>query len=190
MLYIPIRQDEKGTMTLVVRGGEGAKALVAPITSVLGQIDPELPIRDVRTMEEVLETTLAQHRFSMWLFTALAGLAFLLASVGIYSVLAYSVRSRVREIGVRMALGATASDVVRLVIFEGMQPALIGIVLGGFGAYLLSGVLSRLIYGVSATDPFTFIAVAGLLLGVALIACVIPGYRASAVQPLEALRSE
>ena len=89
-----------------------------------------------------------------------------------------------------MALGATGTDVLRLVIVEGMRPALPGIVLGGFGAYALSGLLSRLIYGVSATDPLTFALVAVLLLTVALMACAIPAYRASGVQPLEALRSE
>ena len=95
-----------------------------------------------------------------------------------------------REIGVRIALGATPMDVVRLVIVEGMRPTLLGVVLGAFGAYALGGVLSKLIYGVSPTDPLTFAAVALLLLTVALVACAIPGYRATRVQPVEVLRTE
>jgi len=117
-------------------------------------------------------------------------LAFLLASVGIYSVLTYSVRTRVREVGVRMALGAGRSDVLRLIVLEGMKPTFIGVVAGGLGAYALGGALSSLIFGVSAADPVTFIAVAGLLGIVALAACIIPAWRATLVQPVEALRSE
>jgi ABC-type antimicrobial peptide transport system permease subunit len=124
----------------------------------------------------------------MWLFAALAALAFLLASVGIYSVLAYSIRSRVKEISIRMALGARLFDVLRLVIAEGMKPTLLGVALGAFGAYALGGVLSKLIYGVSAADPLTFIIVAALLVTVALVACAIPAYRAARVQPVQALR--
>jgi len=126
----------------------------------------------------------------MWLFAALAGLAFLLASVGIYGVLAYSVRSQVTEISIRMALGASPAGVTRLVIAEGMKPTLIGTVLGGLGAYALSGLLSKLIYGVSPTDPLTFVVVALLLMGVALVACAIPAYRATRIQPVQALRGE
>jgi putative ABC transport system permease protein len=189
MLYIPIRVDEN-RVSLVVRANGDITRLTPAITRVLAQIDPALPIRDVRPMEEVVATTLSQYRFSMWLFAALAGLAFLLASIGIYSVLAYSVRSRVREIGVRMALGARPADVLRLVIAEGMKPTLAGVVLGALGAWALSGVLSKLIYGVKATDPLTFIVVAVLLAGVALVACTVPGYRATRVLPLEALHNE
>jgi putative ABC transport system permease protein len=190
MLYLPLRQEDTINIALVVRADDGVTRLAPAITSVLERIDPELALRKIRTMDEVIAITLSQQRFSMWLFAALAGLAFVLASVGIYSILSYTVRSRVREIGVRIALGATPGDVLRLVVEEGMRPALLGLALGGFGAYALSDVLSKLIYGVSATDPLTFIAVASLLAAVALIACTIPGYRATRVPPVEALRSE
>jgi predicted permease len=190
MLYLPIRQDSEHRVALVIRGDAGVSRLAPAVSNLLKQLDPELPVRDVRTMDELVSTTLSQHRFSMWLFAALAGVAFLLASVGIYSVLAYSVRSRVREIGVRMALGARPLDVLRLVVIEGMKPTLVGVGLGTFGAYVLSDVLSKLIYGVSATDPLTFVAVVALLSAVALVACTIPGYRATRVHPVEALRSE
>ena len=141
-------------------------------------------------MDENVATTLSQQRYRMWLFAALAGLAFLLASVGIYAVLAYSVRSRVTEISIRMALGASPAGVTRLVIAEGMKPTLIGMILGALGAYALGGLLSKLIYGVSSTDPLTFLVVTLLLMGVALVACAIPAYRATRIQPVQALRGE
>ena len=190
MLYIPIRQDEENTIAVVVRGDQGVTSLGPAITSVLARIDPELAVGRIRSMDEVIATSLSQHRFSMWLFAALAGLAFALASVGIYSILSYTVRSRVSEIGIRIALGASPSDVLRLVVVEGMRPTVLGLALGTFGAYVLGDVLAKLVYGVSATDPLTFIAVALLLAAVALIACSIPGYRAGRVQPVEALRTE
>jgi ABC-type antimicrobial peptide transport system permease subunit len=190
MCYLPLPQDDAGTLALVVRGGEGVIRLTAGITAAIAKIDPTLPVREVRTLVELVDTTLAQHQFSMRLFAALAGLAFLLAAVGIYSVLAYSVRSRVHEIGVRIALGAGPADVVRLVLVEGMRPALIGVAVGAAGAFALGGVLSKLIYGVSATDPLTFAAVAALLTLVAAVACAIPGFRATRVHPVIALRNE
>jgi len=192
MLYLPYRQNDMGNMMLVVRGAGNAPVtgLTPAITRVLGKLDPTLPVRNVRTMSEVIATTLSQHQFSMWLFAALAGLAFLLATVGIYSVLAYSVRSRIHEIGVRIALGARPADVIRLVVAEGMRPTLIGVAVGAAGAFALGGVLSKLVYGVSPADPLTFIAAAVLLSAVAAAACAIPGYRATRVHPLVALRDE
>jgi putative ABC transport system permease protein len=192
MLYVPYRQQDTGSVALVVQGGGSAPVthLTSAITRVLAGIDATMPIRDVKTMDELIATTLSQQRFSMWLFAALAGLAFLLATVGIYSVLAYSVRSRIHEIGVRIALGAGPGDVIRLVLAEGMRPTLTGIAVGAAGAFALGGVLSKLIYGVSAADPLTFVAVALLLSIVAAIACAIPGYRATRVHPLVALRDE
>ena len=164
--------------------------VVPSITGVLRQINPELPVRAVRLMDDVVAESLSQHRFSMYLFVALAGLAFLLAAVGIYSVLAYNVRGRVQEISIRMALGAQVRDVLRMVMYEGMRPTLIGITAGAFGAWLLSDILSRLVYGVSPSDPYTFTAVALLLMMVALVASLLPAYRATKVEPVRALRDE
>lgn len=190
MLYNPIRQDNTFTVSLVVRGGPGVASLGPDVGRTLAKIDPTLPIRDIKPMQEIVDATLAQHRFSMWLFAALAGLAFLLAIVGIYSVLSYSIRSRVQEIGVRIALGAGPADILRLVIAEGMRPALIGITVGAAGALALGGILARLVYGVSPADPLTFAAVGVLLTFVSLIACAIPGYRATRVQPVIAIRND
>jgi putative ABC transport system permease protein len=190
MLYRPIAQDRSGPVSLVVHSDQNASALVPAITRVLGRINPELPVRQVRSMDEVVAESLSQHRFSMYLFAALASLAFVLAAVGIYSVLAYMVRSRVQEIGIRIALGARIQDVLGLVVIEGMKPALAGIVVGAFGAWMLSSILSRLIFGISAADPYTFAAVALLLAVVALLACLIPAYRATRVEAVTALRNE
>lgn len=190
MLYEPMPQNETGGVSLVVRSDGDPKLLVPSVTRVLQQINPELPVREVATMDELVATSLSQQRFSMFLFAALAGLAFLLAAVGIYSVLAYSVRRRTQEISIRMALGAQMSDVLKLVVAEGMKPTLVGVAIGAFGAYTLSGALSQLIYGVSATDPYTFAAVASMLAIVALVACLIPAYRATKVEPVNALRND
>jgi predicted permease len=189
-LYVPVRQNDRGGLSLVVRGDAGVEALAPEITRVLQQIDPDLPVRNIRSLDELVADSLAQDRFGMYLFVALGGLACLLAAVGIYSVLAYSVRRRVQEIGIRIALGAKLSDVLRLVVIEGMKPTAVGIVLGTLGAWLLGGILSRLVFGVTARDPYTFAAVALLLAIVALMACLIPAYRATRVEPLTALRSE
>jgi predicted permease len=190
MLYEPLPQKESGSTSLVVRSTGNPNAHLPEITRILQRMNPELPIRDVQTMDDVIAISLSQNRFSMLLFAALAGLAFFLAVVGVYSVLAYSVRRRVHEISIRMALGAKVSDVLRLIVVEGMRPTLAGVAIGIFGAYTLSGVLSRLIYGVSATDPWTFATVALLLAFVAFVACVIPAYRATRVDPVRALRDE
>jgi putative ABC transport system permease protein len=147
-------------------------------------------VRDVRTMDDILADSLSQQRFSMLLLASFAGLALVLAAVGIYSVLAYAVRRRVREIGIRMALGAQLGDVLRMIVLEGMRPTLIGVALGLAGALALGRVVSSLIYGVSAYDPATFAAVSALLAMVALVASVIPAYRATKVDPMRALREE
>jgi len=153
-------------------------------------VDPDEPVLKVETMEDVVDASLFQQRFSMLLLAAFAGLALLLAAVGIYSVLAFAVRRRVREIGIRMALGAQIGDVLRMVLYDGMRPALIGVGIGLAGALALGRVVTSLIYGVSATDPATFIAGAGLLAAVALCASVIPAIRATRVEPMKALRDE
>lgn len=190
MLYEPLAEAAASEVSLVVRTEPGAPPVAPALMRILHRMNPELPVRAVRPMDELVAESLSQYRFSMYLFVALASLAFLLAAVGIYSVLAFSVRTRVQEIGIRMAVGAGVSDVLKLIVSEGMKPTVAGIAIGCFGAWLLSGILSSLIYGVSATDPWTFAAVVGLLTTVALAACLLPAWRATRVQPVTALRNE
>jgi putative ABC transport system permease protein len=141
-------------------------------------------------MDELVTTSLSQQRFNLMLLSAFAVLALILAAIGIYSVLSYSVRRRVQEIGIRLALGARISDVLRMIVIEGMRPTLLGVTIGIVGALALGQVMSSLVYGVKPTDPLTFLAVAMVLAVVALSATIIPAYRAARVDPMVALRYE
>jgi len=197
-VYFPLAQISKPVpggwnsypLTLVVRGNVRPETLTAAITNAVHQVDAETPVTGVVTMEQYVGDSLAQQRFNMLLLAAFAGLALVLSAVGIYSVLSYNVRRRVREIGIRMALGAQRTDVVRLILFEGMKPTLMGLIIGLGGALALGRVLANLIYGISATDPATFGAVSSLLAFVALGASVVPAYRAARVEPMKSLRDE
>ena len=153
-------------------------------------IDPEQPVLDIETMQQVLEKSLGQRPTAMRLLAGFAGLALLLASVGIYSVLAYTVRQRVREIGIRMALGAPTASVLRMVIVEGLKPTLLGVAVGLVLAAGLVRVMATLLYGVSQHDPGTFALVPVLVIGVGLLATWIPAYRATRVDPIDTLRAE
>jgi putative ABC transport system permease protein len=198
MLYYPLAQHgpsavgefESGPMTLVVRSASNPKNLITPVANVVQSIDREIPVRDVLTMEELVANSLSQQRFNLLLLGAFAGLALVLAAIGIYSVLSYSVRRRIQEIGIRLALGATLSDVFRMIVVEGMKPTLLGVAIGAAGALALGRVMSSFIYGVSSTDPITFFAVAFALAMVALLASVIPALRAARVDPIVALHYE
>jgi predicted permease len=197
-LYYPVAQIgtpmtgewHSFTMSLAVRTTSRPNSLVSAVTNAIHELDREIPLVDVATMEDLITNSISQRRFNMLLFAAFAGLAVVLAAVGIYSVLAYAVRRRGREIGIRMALGAQIADVVRMVVMEGMMPTLIGVSIGVAGALALGRVLATLIYGIQASDPLTFVAVAALLLIVAALACSIPAYRAARVEPIQALRDE
>jgi putative ABC transport system permease protein len=177
-------------MSLVVRTNANPSSLTSAVTEAVHQVDSELPLLQIRTMQDVVGESLSQQRFNMQLLAVFAGLALLLAAIGIYSVLSYSVKRRVREIGIRMALGARVRDVLRLIVIEGMRPTLIGVVIGLAGALALGRVLANLIYGVKPTDPITFGAVSVLLAAVALFASIVPAYRATRVEPLKTLRDE
>ena len=176
-------------MTLVVRASSAA-GMASAVSNAVHDIDRHMPLRDIFTMDELVTNSLSTQRFNMLLLGAFAGLALLLAAVGIYSVLSYSVKRSVREIGIRLALGARLADVLRMVVVEGMKPTLIGVAIGAAGALALGRVLSSLIYGVTPTDPITFLAVAALLAAIALLASIIPAYRATKVDPMVALRYE
>ena len=177
-------------MTLVVRTATSPASLTSAVSNAVQQVDGSVPLRDILTMDDVVATSLSQPRFDMLLLGIFAGLALILAAIGIYSVLSYSIKRRVSEIGVRMALGARVTDVLRLVIIEGMKPTLLGIGIGAVVALVFGRVMSNMIYQVKPDDPFTFVMVAFLLAGVALVASLIPAYRATRVDPIVALRYE
>jgi predicted permease len=197
-LYFPLDQvSEPSTggwrsfpMTLVVRSASRSTGLVSAVSNAVHDVDREMPLRDILTMDDLVANSLSQQRFNMLLLGAFAGLALLLAGVGIYSVLSYSVKRSVREIGIRLALGARLGDVLRMVVFEGMKPTLLGVAVGTAGALALGRVLSSLIYEVKPTDPITFLVVTALLAVIALLASIIPAYRATKVDPMVALRYE
>jgi putative ABC transport system permease protein len=151
-------------------------------------IDKDQPIYNVRTMDDVVMNSLGTRRLSMQLFAVFAGAALLLAAIGIYGVMAYSVTQRTQEIGIRMALGAQRSDVLALVIRQGMMLTVIGVVVGLAGAFALTRLMANLLFGVAATDPLTFVVIPLLLLIVATMATYFPARRAMKVDPVTALR--
>ena len=187
---VPIWQDGERPMGLLVRTRRDPAAVTGAIRAAMGRVDPTVPIFEVRTMESVVADQLAQPRFSSVLLGAFAGIALTLAAVGIYGLVAYSVSRRTREIGLRMALGAARSDVMRMVVRQGMALVLVGLAIGLALALALARVLKSLLYEVSAWDPLTFAAVAVVLLGISLVASWIPARRATRVDPLAALRYE
>jgi predicted permease len=187
-VYEFTRTQPFGLQTIVMRTAVAPMSLAQQATDVVRGLDPEQPIEDIRTMEAVLDETLTSQRFSALLLGLFAAVALTLASVGIYSVLSYIVRGRSREIGIRTALGARTADVVRLIIIEGMTPALIGVAAGVAGSLAAGTLLQKLVFGVSAWDPLTLGVVAGGLTLVALVATLVPAYRASRVDPLIVLR--
>jgi putative ABC transport system permease protein len=177
-----------GNVTLVMRTTVRPTSVAKAAADVIHAVDPEQPVEDIRTMEEVLDDTLTSQRLSAGLLALFAAVALALASVGIYSVLSYIVRGRSREIGIRTALGARATDVVKMVIIEGMTPALVGIAAGVVAALAAGRLVEKLLFGVSAHDPLTLATVAIGLCLVALAASGVPAWRASRVDPLTVLR--
>jgi putative ABC transport system permease protein len=188
-VYYYSRERDWSLATLVIRTSARPLTLARPVVTAIHAIDPEQPIVNIRTMEEVVDSTLTRQRFSALVLGLFAGAALLLASVGLYAVLSYIVRGRSREIGIRTALGAPTADVLRLVIVEGMSPALVGIAAGTIAALALAKVLRTLVYGISASDPLTLAAVAATLAVVALMATLVPAYRALRLDPVKVLRA-
>src|SRR5262245_14439878 len=189
-IYLPEDQFPTSFMTLVVRGATDPGGLITTVRNEIRALDKELAVDSVTTMEQSLADSISLRRFSMLLLAIFAGVAVTLAAVGIYGVISYSVTQRAHEIGVRMALGAIGSDIVRLVVRQGMTLALAGVGAGLVGAFGLTRLLEGLLYGVSATDPLTFAGIALSLAAIALLACWIPARRATKVDPLIALRHE
>jgi putative ABC transport system permease protein len=189
--YVPYAQDAGwGALSLAVRTKGEPEALTTAVRGAILSIDKNQPAYDIKTMDDVFSASVANTRLVALLFGAFSMFALLLASIGIYGVIAYSVAQRTHEIGIRLALGAQTTDVRRMIITQGMVLTLIGAVLGLAAAFAATRVMRGLLYGVSATDPLVFIAVSLLLTVVALLACYIPARRATKVDPMIALRYE
>jgi len=194
-IYIPALQPlfadaNMPPMYLVVRTTGEPDSVTGLLRNEVSSIDPDQPLSNVLTMEQRISESVAPRRFNMFLLSLFAGLAVLLASVGIYGIMAFSVTQRTHEIGVRIALGARSVDVFRMVLRNGFTLALIGVVLGLAIAFATTRLLSSLLFGVSATDPWIFVIDPLLLVAVSLVACYVPARRATRVDPLEALRYE
>jgi len=189
-MYAPFAQGPWPFLRLVVRAKTDPQNLAGAIRGATQSIDKDQPVDKIATMRSLVNSSIAPRRFYMQLLGSFAGMAFILAAIGIYGLVSYSVAQRTREIGIRMALGAKRNDVLRLVLSEGFKLTIIGLVLGLLGAFAATKVLRNLLFEVRPTDPFTFITVSLSLVVVALLACYIPARRATKVDPLEALRYE
>jgi putative ABC transport system permease protein len=189
--YVPYEQADVDHLTVVARTASGNPASVAgALRGVVAAMDKEQPVYNIRPMTQLLDESVARRRFNMMLLGGFALLALLLASVGIYGVISYSVAQRTREIGIRIALGAQIGDVIKLILKQGLALALAGLAVGLVVAFFITKLMSSLLFGVGATDPVTFASVALILLFVALLACYIPARRAANVDPNVALRYE
>jgi putative ABC transport system permease protein len=190
VLYYPAAQQAFPEFTLVARTGPDPMALVPSLRGIVRSLDPSMPLTDVRTMDEVVASSIAGARFRTTLLASFALVALLLAAIGVYGVMSYSVEQRSQEMGLRMALGASPRDVLALVTAHGVRLALAGILLGLVAAYAVTRVLESLLFGVSATDPVTFAGIAALLAAVASLASYLPARRATKTDPMVVLRTE
>ncbi|HEU4796037.1 MAG TPA: FtsX-like permease family protein, partial [Pyrinomonadaceae bacterium] len=189
-VWTPMSQDYNSSGLLVVRTKGNPDGLFGPVRGVVQSLDPNLPLFDVKTLTEHMKLALFPAKVAATVLGVFGFVALMLAAIGVYGITSYAVAQRTHEIGVRLALGAQLSDVLRLVLTHGLKLTLIGAALGLFGAYLATRAITSVLYGVSATDPITFGFVSLLLVGVALIACYVPARRATKVEPLIALRNE
>jgi len=188
--YLPHAQDSWSGMVLVARTTVDPGSLAGALRQQVWTIDKDQPVFDVKTMQEVRSASVALYSFSSLMLAIFAGVALLLASIGIYGVMAFAVTQRTQEIGIRMALGARAADVLKLVVKHGMKLALLGTVLGLLGSWAVTRFIDKLLVGVQPTDLLTFSVVSVFLLAAAFIACYLPARRATKVDPLKALRYE
>jgi putative ABC transport system permease protein len=189
-LYWPIYGNDYSVATVVVRSQRDVNALALPVQKIIGQLDPDLPVSDVMTLREAIGKTTIDSQFDSILVLAFAVIALVLAAAGLYGVLAYLVTQRTNEIGIRMALGAQREQVLRLVIIDGLRPALLGLAVGLGGSAAVVRLIRTMLYDTRPLDPLVFAAVAGILLVVAAMACLAPAWRASRLDPMQALRTE
>jgi ABC-type antimicrobial peptide transport system permease subunit len=177
-------------LNVVVRTTQPVSRIGPSITSIVRQMDASLPVVQMRTMDNVFSGTVMRQRFLSTLLAIFGGVALVLAAIGTYGVVSYIVTERQREIGIRVALGADSGMIVRLVLLQGLSLALIGIVLGVAGAFGVSRLSQKLLFGVSPSDPATYASVAAVIAAIALVACMVPARRAMKVDPLTAIRGD
>jgi predicted permease len=189
-MHFPLTQVPVRGMNVVLRSEQDPETLTAAVRAELKAIDPDLPMYRVRTMEARVEESLARRRFAMLLLSVFAALALGLAAIGVYGVMSYLVNQGTRELGIRLALGATPQGITRLIVGSGLQIALAGVGAGLVGAWLLTRFMQSLLFGVAATDPLTFTVIPIVLAAVTLIACYVPARRATRIDPVVCLRSE
>jgi putative ABC transport system permease protein len=188
--WMPLAQMPSGSMDVVLRTTGAPLALSNAVREAVWSLDRDLPIPSIQTIEQILSERVAQRRLNMLLLGLFAMVALILAAVGIYGVMNYAVTQRTNEIGVRIALGAQSGDVIGLVLKQGMALTLVGVAIGLIATFAMTRLMTSLLFGVSATDPITFAAIAALLIAVAILACWIPARRATKVDPMVALRYE
>lgn len=189
-VYFSLAQIGRPFLGMAVRTTGDPLQAVGTVRSAMRTVDPDLPLAGIATMDHLIEQSMGGRRFAMLLLGGFAVLAMILASIGLYGVMSYTVTQRARELGVRVALGASTGEVVGLVLGQGVRLALAGVGIGLLAALLLTRVMRGMVFGVSTTDPVTFVAIPMLLVGVALVATYLPARRATAVDPIEALRAE
>jgi putative ABC transport system permease protein len=190
-VYLPFGQAHWPSVFMVVRSRlSDPLQLSVAAQGVVASVSKEIPLANLRTMDEVIADSVQSRRFVMQLLSIFAAVAMLLAAIGLYGVMSYSTAQRTREIGIRMAMGAHKHDVVKLVVAQGMTLAFIGILVGGVASVGLTRLISGLLYGVGTMDPYVFAAVAGLLASIALLANYFPARRSAKIDPMAALRYE
>ena len=189
-IYLPMRQTgDYAAMQLIVRTALPPDNLAAGIRTAFRPIDPNLPVREFQTFQDLVDKAVSPRRFLVLLLTGFAGFALLLASLGIYAVISYSVSQRVQEIGIRMALGASAINLQSGILLQTLGLAVIGLALGMAASRVLSSALGSLLFGVTSGDPATFVVIGALLVAVAAVAGFIPAWKASRIDPMVALRA-
>jgi putative ABC transport system permease protein len=188
--YFPYAQEPSAGMGVVLRAAAEPATLMSAVRDEVMKLDPALPVSNLKTMEQMVNARVSPKRIMTATMSIFAGIALLLAVVGLYAVMAYSVSQRTHDIGIRLVLGARSRDILWLITGQGLKLTLAGLALGMAGAFALTSIMTPLLYGVTATDPLTFILISLSLAGVALLACWIPARRATKVDPMIALRCE
>jgi putative ABC transport system permease protein len=186
-MYSSYAQGTWPRLSIGVRAAGDPAAMSKLLSAQIAAVDRDLPVANIQTMEQVVANTLAQRKETMYLIAGFAGLALVLAAIGLYGVMAYSVAQRTAEIGIRQAIGAQRTDILRMVMLQGLRLSLAGIVVGTAAAAVLMRLIARMLFQVSATDPVTFAIIAAILVAVGMAASYVPAWRATRVDPVVAL---